>query len=124
MTHRLVKFIHRRIVLIPEEGRLPFALSLAVVAALILTGISVFMYSATGASKLDLSRPGFERERTEVRNNNSTKVYDTTSPVTSESITEFLKEYDSKVKEVNEFGNFSDKALEESNLQLLTPTTE
>lgn len=124
MAHRLIRFIHRRIVLIPEEGRLPFALGLAVVFALVLTGISVFMYSATGASKLDLSRPGFEQERTEVRNNDSTKVYDTTSPITSESITDFLKEYDSKVKEVSEFGNFSDKALDESNLQLLTPTAE
>ena len=103
---------------IPERSRLPFALAVAVGVALLLTVVSVSIYTLSGVSKLDLSRPGFEQEREEVRQTTSQKTYDTTSPVTRGSIDEFLIEYDQRAKEIKEYGSFRDQALDDASLQL------
>lgn len=97
---------------------LPFALGLVVIVTLMLTVTSVTIYYATGVSKLDLSRPGFERERTEVRTDTSTKTYDTTSKVTSEVLDEFFKEYDERANDLRQYGDFRDQALDDASLQL------
>lgn len=119
MTPRkLLMPLVRRLRRIPERSRLPFALGLVIGIALLLTAISVSIYSLGGFSKLDLSRPGFERERGEVRQTETQKTYDTTSPVTRGAIDEFLKEYDERAKSLKEYGDFRDQALDDVSLQL------
>lgn len=98
--------------------KLPLALTGAILVSLVLTVISVSWYTLDGSSKLDLSRPGYERERTEVLTNDTQKTYDTTSPVTKGVINDFLKEYDSRTKELSGYGNFSDGALDDNGIQL------
>ncbi len=98
--------------------KLPLALSGAIVLSLMLTVVSVAWYNIDGSSKLDLSRPGYERERTEVLTNDTQKTYDTTSPITKNAINDFLKEYDNRTKELGGYGNFSDGTLDDSNIQL------
>lgn len=98
--------------------KLPLALSGAIVVSLVLTVISVVWYTLDGSSKLDLSRPGYEHERTEVLSNDTQKTYDTTSPITKSAINDFLNEYDNRSKELGGYGNFSDNALSDSNIQL------
>jgi hypothetical protein len=80
--------------------------------------VSVAWYSLDGSSKLDLSRPGYERERTEVRTTDTQKTYDTTSPVTKNAVDDFLKEYDDRAKELGGYGNFGDGALDDNDIQL------
>lgn len=116
---KIITAIRRKIRRIPERSRLPVALGMSVGIALILTVISVAVYSLSGYSKLDLSRPGFEREREEVRQTTQAqKTYDTTSPVTRDAIDEFLHEYDDRAKELGEYGDFRDQALDDASLQL------
>ncbi len=103
---------------IDRGPKLPWALAGAIGLSLVLTGISVTMYSLNGSSKLDLSRPGYERERSEVRTNDSPRTYDTTSPVTKGAIDTFLQEYDTRGKEMGTYGDFNDHVLEDSDLQL------
>ena len=98
--------------------KLPLALTGAILLSLVLTVVSVSWYTLDGSSKLDLSRPGFEHERTEVLTNDTQKTYDTTSPITHSAINDFLHEYDDRTKELSGFGNFSDGALDDNNLQL------
>jgi len=114
----LITKVQHRVKAISGRAPLPFALGIATVLAFILTCVSVSIYYIGGTSKLDLSRPGFERERTEVRANDTTKVYDTTSPVTRKVIDEFLKEYDDRVKDLHQYGDFRDQALDDTSLQL------
>lgn len=102
--------------------KLPLALAGAVCIALILTCVSVAWYTLDGTSKLDLSRPGFEQERSEVRATDTQKSYDTTSPITKEAVDDFLKEYDDRSKELGGYGSFSDGTLDDSNIQLNIPS--
>ncbi len=99
-----------------EQSSLLVALSLVIGVALVLTTVSVSLYSFSGVSKLDLSRPGFEREREEVRQTQSQKAYDSTSPVTSGAIDEFLKEYDERANDLKQYGDFRDQALDDASL--------
>ncbi len=115
---KMRNFINKRVSRVPERFRLPIALGFVVAFSLTLTAISVFIYNDAGFAKLDLSRPGFEHEREEVRATETQKTYDTTSPVTKGSIDEFLKEYDSRNRDLKEYGDFNDQALSDVDLQI------
>jgi hypothetical protein len=110
--------MRRRTRKILHGPKLPLALTGAIMVSLALTIISVVWYNLDGSSKLDLSRPGYEHERTEVLTNDTQKTYDTTSPVTKSAIDDFLKEYDSRSKELGGYGSFTDQALDDNNIQL------
>lgn len=104
---------------VPAQFRLVVALVIAISFALGLTVVSVMIYSLAGYNKLDLSRPGYERERKEVQHaSESQKVYDTTGPVTNGAVDDFLLEYDNRAKELGKYGDFRDQALSDEDLQL------
>lgn len=98
--------------------KLPIALAGAVVLSLVLTIVSVSWYSLDGSAMLDLSRPGYEQERSAVRTTETQKTYDTTSPVTVRAVDEFLTEYDDRVKDLNSYGDFGEGALDDNDIQL------
>jgi|GEM_PF-1197463 len=102
--------------------KLPIALTGAIFLSLCLTAVSVSWYSLDGSSKLDLSRPGYEQERTEVRTSDTQKTYDSTSPITKKSVGDFLQEYDGRVQELSGYGNFGEGALDDSDIQLKVQT--
>lgn len=101
------------------RAKLPVALLLAVVAAVVMTLISVSIYYAAGFYKFDLSRPGYESERDDVVGDNLQRAYDTTSPINSDTLNVFLGEYDTNVDAVRAYGDFSDSdALNDRSLLL------
>lgn len=114
-----IKNFARKIVRGPK---LPFALTGAILVSLALTVVSVAWYTLDGSSKLDLSRPGYERERSEVRTSDTLKTYDTTSPINQQAIDDFLKEYDDRSKELSGYGSFEDGALDDNDIQLKPQT--
>jgi hypothetical protein len=79
-----MKRLRRRLARGPK---LPLALSGAILLSIALTIVSVSWYALDGTSKLDFSRPGYERERAEVLTTGTQKTYDTTSPVTRSTTT-------------------------------------
>lgn len=98
---------------------LPVALGGAICIALLLTVISTFLYVTTGTITTDLSRPGYERIRQEVRSSNQEKaIYDTTSPVTAKALDNFLVELTRQTQELNSYNNFTSNALDDTELQL------
>jgi len=103
---------------VPQNARLPIALGVAVGFALLVTIASVTIYEVDGSYKLDLSRPGFEREQAAVRSTNTQITYDTTSPVTPNAISSFLSEFDGRAKTLSEYGAFNDQALDDASLQI------
>lgn len=115
---RLKHFVRK----VARGPKLPFALVGAILVTFALTVVSVTWYSLDGSSKLDLSRPGYERERSEVRTTETQKSYDTTGPINAESIDGFLKEYDDRTKELGGYGSFGDGALDDNDIQLKPQT--
>lgn len=98
--------------------KLPFALAGATVIAFIVTVVSTMLYVASGTITTDLSRPGYERVRKEVKSPKTEQIYDTTSPVTAKAIDEFMKDYTKRVQALNGYSNFSGTALDDNDLQL------
>ena len=124
LIHAIKKRLRDATGRIPEQSRLPYALGVAIVFVFIMTIVSVSIYSLSGTVKLDLSRPGFEREREEVKTSDSQKTYDTTSPITSGAIDDFLHEYDARAKDITEYGNFHDQVLDDNDLQLTNQSAD
>jgi hypothetical protein len=104
--------------------KLTAALVLAIVAALVLTIISVSMYYVAGFYRYDLSRPGYEKERTEIAKPAPQKEYDTTSPVTKATIDEFLTEFDARQHDLNAYGDYRDPSLTDEDLLLTSAPTQ
>lgn len=104
----------------PEElqkrSKLPIALGIAAVVAIIMTIISVAIYNIAGFYKLDLSRPGYEIEREDVFSNEATQSYDSTSPLSAKALSEVLAEFDERVSNLNGYGDFSNDALSDTNV--------
>ncbi len=67
--------------------------------ALVLVGISMWMYYASGAVQLDLSRPGYSSVAKQVTDDENTfTVYSSTGPVNSQSINQFQQLYSQQAK--------------------------
>lgn len=101
-----------------KRSLLPTALGVAVVVAVVLTVVSVLVYHLQGYDRFDLSRPGFESERQSVANGESDKTYDTASPITNQSLDEFLREFDNRTTQLKSYGDFRDPALSDEELLL------
>lgn len=75
------------------KHRLSVLLIGTVVIVLILTVVSVFLYTTSGAAQLDLSRPGYREVSNKVESNSDMTHYPAMGPVTPKTIEEFLKLY-------------------------------
>ena len=100
-----------------RRHRFPFALASIVGITILMTAISLSLYVSSGTSELDLSRPGFEKIREEVKqapNDN----FSSTGPVDRQSIDEFDALYKKQRNYINALGDFQDSSLDDSSLQL------
>ncbi len=113
-THPTIK----RIRVLVAHHRLFVALSLVVLVAIGLVITSVSLYYGTGFYRFDLSRPGYERERSEISQPTPEKTYDTASPVTAATINEFLQEFDARQSDLQAYGDFRDTSLSDEDLQI------
>lgn len=115
--------VFRRVAELANRHKLPAALVLAIAATCVLTGISLSMYYVNGFYRYDLSRPAYEKERSELAKPESRKVYDTTSPVDKKALDDFLKEFDGRTRDLGEYGGFRDASLSDEDLQI-TPAAQ
>jgi hypothetical protein len=109
---RLKRWVCRQL----EARGLLIALTLAIGLALLLTVVSVIIYTVGGFSRYDLTRPGYEKERQEVSKGIVVKTYDTTSSVDVKATDNFLSEFDGRVQELKKDGDFSDASLSDEEL--------
>lgn len=116
--------VTRKVLNVARRHKLPAALVLAVAAALLLTVISVGMYYAAGFYRYDLSRPGYEKERTEIAKPTPQREYNTTSPVTKGTIDGFLDEFDARQKDLKAYGDYRDPSLTDEDLLLTNMTIQ
>lgn len=114
LWHRLRAAVRKR--------RLVFALSLAIIATIVLTIISVSIYNLGGFYRYDLSRPGFEKVRQEVSTTPTDVTYDTTSPLSKQAVDTFFKEFDTHRKNLTDYDFFGNGSLSDDELQLNAQT--
>ncbi len=80
---------------------------IATFIALLSSGISLFIYHQSGDIYLDRSRPGFLPEKSETEGTSSSNNYEVeeTGEVTTETIDEFIENFDQQVKNINSIEN-------------------
>ena len=81
---------------------------MSILVAFILVLISMYIYNSSGASQLDLSRPGYKSVRAQAVNSDGDfQNYSSTGPINVTTINEFESLYTSesqKIKAVDAFG--------------------
>lgn len=101
-----------------EHQFLTFVVSVLAVAT-VLTGVSLWLYNASGTARLDLSRPGYEKVRSEVKDEDSkTEPFSSTGPIDSQSVKDFRARYEALKKKLDKTGNYDESAISDDNLGL------
>lgn len=98
--------------------KLPLAIIGAIIVALLLTAISISLYVKSGVASLDLSRPGYEQARKQVRTPERDRTFDAVGPIDKESLTEFRELYQAELKQISGSSRFSNENLEDTQLRL------
>lgn len=104
--------------------KLAITITVAIIIALVLTFISISLYIKSGVASLDLSRPGYEQVREQIRPSTGNKSFNPNGPVNKAAIDEFTKLYQAEVKELSGGNNFSDKSLSDKQLRFIPTAPE
>lgn len=99
------------------------ALVVVVMLTGMLTGISMWLYIQSGASGLDLSRPGFTNARDGLQQEAETN-FESTGTLTTEDIATFKKLYEKQRTVLDSLSAFDDDTISDENLGLVLNGTE
>lgn len=99
------------------------ALMLVIIVTGIMTSISMSLYIQSGASGLDLSRPGFNNVRNDLQQD-ATAQFKSTGTMTLQDVAAFKKLYQKQRDALNSLSAFDDDALSDAELGLTLPTPE
>lgn len=94
-----------------QEHRLSLLLILTVLVALVLTVVSMTIYSISGAAQLDLSRPGLQSVSDKVDTDTKIDTYSSSGPVNTETIKEFMSLYDKQAEKAKAVDAFNGDPL-------------
>lgn len=101
-----------------ERHRIIYGITAALLITMLLTTISMALYISSGASRLDLSRPGYERVRTEVRQNTEEEAFSATGPINSDVANEFQSRFTRHRTTLTKLDTFGTNSLDDTQLQI------
>lgn len=119
MTH--LRSLIRRLKTLLARHLLLSGLGLLVMIALIMTSISMTLYVLSGASGLDLSRPGFSTTRTTLSSGTDDTTFDSAGALDQSDVDQFKTMYQKQRKKLREIGSFNDSTLSDESLGLNVP---
>jgi len=93
---------------------------IVLIAALTLTTISLWLYRTSGAIKLDLSRPGYEKVREDIKDDNDNAgPFLPTGNLDETAITDFRSRYETIKVRLNQINNYDNAVMSDENLGLV-----
>lgn len=101
-----------------ERHRIIYGIVFALIAAMLLTAVSMALYVSSGASRLDLSRPGYESARTKVSQSPYEDDFSATGPINSDVANDFQKRFTTHRDKLNKLDTFGTNALDDTELQI------
>lgn len=107
-----------------DKHRLSLLLILTVVIALVLTVVSMALYTNSGSAQLDLSRPGYRSISDQVDSGGSIDEYGAFGPVNEQTIQEFIELYDKQADKAKAVDAFNGDPLNPELLEFGTVSTE
>lgn len=96
----------------------------SIVVALILVAISTALYTSSGASLLDLSRPGYKSVQGEVKQTDHFEAFSADGPVTKEALDKFQQSYQRQIQSVSNSSGFDGTALSDQSLNIDEPVSQ
>lgn len=110
-----VRFVNSQV----KRFGLPFGIFLAITFALLMTVASMALYIVGGTAKLDLSRPGYESVRSQIRQDDGyNDDFSSIGEINKDVIKDFLKMYDSEAKSLGQYDGFNRNTLGDSRIGL------
>lgn len=107
-----------RIQHIVERHRMIYGIIGALVIAMLLTVVSMALYISSGASRLDLSRPGYEGVRKTINHDTAETPFSATGPMDSETANDFQQRFTKHRETLNKLDTFGTNALDDTELQI------
>ena len=104
-----------------DRHRFLLLVLISIIIAAVLVVISMMMYLRSGASQLDLSRPGYQGVQSQVERGDDLQNYATTGSVDKESIEEFKKLFKEQADKANAVDAFSGDPLRPATLGISEP---
>lgn len=102
--------------------RLPIAIIIAICIAIMLTSVSMSLYVRSGASRLDLSRPGYEKVREQVSEEKDEDSFSASGPMNSKVIDEFQEIYSKRRANLDKLDPFNPSVIDDTSIRLLPST--
>lgn len=96
--------------------RLSCFILLCIVITIIMTSISLRIYQVSGAIQLDLSRPGYEKVRSQVKKEADDHPFGSTGALDAAALKDFDARIDKYQRELKNLGNFNTEQLDDENL--------
>lgn len=105
-----------------DEHRFLLLIALSVTVALVLTIISMTLYSTSGALQLDLSRPNLKAVTSQaVTNDSDFQTYPSTGTIDAKSAAEFKVLYDKQAAKAKAVDAFAGDPLNPDSLEISEP---
>ena len=106
-----------------QKHRIIYAVIAALLIASLLTGVSMALYVSSGASRLDLSRPGYESLRNDVQQGKGEDTFSATGPLNTDVAQDFQERLNRHRETLSKLDTFGTNALDDEQLQI-TPTAQ
>jgi hypothetical protein len=106
-----------------QRHRIIYGVIVALLIALMLTVVSMALYVSSGASRLDLSRPGYESLRSDVQQGPQEDVFSSTGPLNSDVAQDFQTRFNHHRETLSKLDTFGTNALDDDQLQI-TPDSK
>lgn len=111
-------FSWRQIPALIERHRITYGVIGALLIAMLLTAISMALYVSSGASRLDLSRPGYERVRSDVQRTDEDEAFSASGPMSSAVADDFQARFSKHRDVLKKLDTYGTNALDDTELQI------
>lgn len=101
-----------------QEHRFFALIGLVVLVALVMTSLSLTLYVTSGAASLDLSRPGYEQVRTQVKEDTVSSSFSPTGALDQSEYERYKSLFEKQVKTISELGNYEPAPISDRPLRL------
>lgn len=101
-----------------SSRKLFIAILLAVAVALLLTCCSLWIYHSNDVSRLDISRPGYEKARQSVKRNEDNTKFSATGVLDKAALDQFDSLFTKARNDLNGNGKFDGNVLDDDQLKI------
>ncbi len=118
----MMQQLRQRAIVWIRNHQLLSGLGLVVIIVIFLTAISMTMYITSGASGLDLSRPGFDADRKKVEETARATAFSSTGEMKEADYTLFMEGFTEQRQKLKAMSSFDGQPLSDESLGLKVET--